>query len=193
MVLQRTGKLGQTWRSLASDWPASDVRATRQRAGARRLHLQPRQIGNVAILTGDIHSSWGNDIVPNPFNPSAYDPTTGKGSLAVEFVTPAVTSPGIGDPAQAALLAAVLRQTHPHIKFVELSRRGYALLDVTPARIQCEWYHVATIDSRSPAETLAAMLQVKDGENHLRPSTEATLPRAGAAFAPEAVDGRAKA
>jgi alkaline phosphatase D len=162
-------------------------------ARARVLdELVSKKIGNVAILTGDIHSSWGNDIVPNPFNPAAYDAATGKGSLAVEFVTPAVTSPGIGDPAQAVLLAAVLRQTHPHIKFVELSRRGYALLDITPARIQCEWYHVATIDARSTAETLAAMLQVKDGENHLSVSSAVTLPRAGAAaFAPAAVESKA--
>ncbi|MES1176580.1 MAG: alkaline phosphatase D family protein [Myxococcales bacterium] len=154
--------------------------------------LVNKKIGNVAILTGDIHSSWGNDIVPSPFNPAAYDPTTGKGSLAVEFVTPAVTSPGIGDPAQAALLAGALRQTHPHVKFVELSRRGYALLDITSARMQCEWYHVATIDSRSTAETLAATLQVKDGENHLRPANEASVPRSNPpAFAPDPSPGLA--
>ena len=166
--------------------------------GAARVRvldvLRRKKIGNVAILTGDIHSSWGNDIVPNPFDPAAYDPVTGKGSVAVEFVTPAVTSPGIGEPAQAALLAGVLRQTHPHIKFVELSRRGYALLDITPERIQCEWYHVATISTRSTSETLAAMLQVKNGENHLRTSSAATTPRAGApAFAPELVAATAKA
>jgi hypothetical protein len=38
------------------------------------------------------------------------------------------------------------------------------------------------------------MLQVKDGENHLRASTEVTLPRAGAAaFAPDVVESAAKA
>ncbi len=89
----------------------------------------------------------------------------------------------------------MLRQTHPHVKFVELSRAAYALLDITPRRrIQCEWYHVATIDARSTSETRAAMLQVNDGENHLRTSTEATLPRVSApAFAPDAIDGVAKA
>lgn len=156
-------------------------------ARARVLgHLASKKIGNVAVLTGDIHSSWGSDIVPNPFDPSAYEAASGKGSLAVEFVAPAVTSPGIGEPAQAALLAQVLRQTHPHIKFVELSRRGYALLDITAERIQCEWYHVETIETRSAAESLAAMLQVKDGENHLSAASAPSLPRANPpAFAPE--------
>ena len=162
-------------------------------ARARVLdQLVTKKIGNVAILTGDIHSSWGNDIVGNPFDPASYEGATGKGSLAVEFVTPAVTSPGIGEPAQAALLAAVLKQTHPHIKFVELSQRGYALLDITPARIQCEWYHVPTIGERSSAESLAAALLVKDGENHLRVSSEPSLPRTNpAAFAPEELKSRA--
>lgn len=100
-------------------------------ARARVLdELARKKIGNVAILTGDIHSSWGNDITANPFDPSSYDSATGKGSIAVEFVTPAVTSPGIGDSAQATLLAGAIRQTHPHVKYVNLSRRGYALLDV---------------------------------------------------------------
>ena len=155
-------------------------------ARARVLgHLARKKVGNVAILTGDIHSSWGNDIVANPFDPAAYDAATGKGSVAVEFVTPAVTSPGIGEPTQAALLAGLLRQTHPHIKYVELSRRGYALLDITAERIQCEWYHVETIEARSTVETRAAMLLVKDGENHLRTATEASTPRSNPpAFAP---------
>lgn len=157
--------------------------AARARVLSELVH---KQIGNVAILTGDIHSSWGNDLTSNPFDPAVYDRISGKGSLAVEFVTPAVTSPGIGDPAQAALLGGVLRQTHPHVKFVELSRRGYALLDITPERIQCEWYHVATIDARSTVETLAATLQVLDGENHLRAASAPTLPRStAAALAPD--------
>jgi phosphodiesterase/alkaline phosphatase D-like protein len=71
-------------------------------------------IGNVVVLTGDIHSSWGMDIAENPFNPASYNAATGAGSVAVEFVTPGVTSPGIEDPAQAAGFAALLRATHPH-------------------------------------------------------------------------------
>lgn len=129
--------------------------------------LEECGIDNVVVLTGDIHSSWGMDITENPFDPAGYDPSTGAGSLAVEFVTPVVTSPGIEDPAQAAGFAALLRVTHPHIKFVELNRRGYALLDITPERVQAEWYHVGTIGERSSAESLAATLQVLHGTNHL--------------------------
>jgi len=59
-----------------------------------------------------------------------------------------------------------------------------------PSAFNANGIHVATIDTRSTTETRAAMLQVRDGENHLRTSSEPTLPRAdAAAFAPDAVDG----
>ena len=54
--------------------------------------LEEGRIDNVAVLTGDIHSSWALDVARDPFG-AAYSASTGKGSLAVEFVTPSVTSP----------------------------------------------------------------------------------------------------
>jgi alkaline phosphatase D len=144
-------------------------------------------IGNVIVLTGDIHSSWGNELTGTPFNPTTYDAVTGAGSLAVEFVTPAVSSPGIDDAAQAEALGGALRATHPHIKYVDLFHRGYGLLDVTPERVQCEWYHVATIEERRADETLANALQVRSGTNHLIAAAEPTLASADApALAPQA-------
>ena len=124
-------------------------------------------IENVVILTGDIHSSWAMDITGNPFDPGAYDPTTGQGSLAVEFVTPGITSPGIEDPTTASALAAEVLATHPHMKFVELNRRGYLLLDITQARVQAEWYHVASITEPLAVEQLAGAFLTKSGQNHV--------------------------
>lgn len=98
--------------------------------------------------------------------PGLHDPSLPCGHVA-QFVTPAVTSPGIDDELQAAQLAAALRAPHPHVKYVDFFHRGYALLDVTPERVQCEWYHVATIREQRGDETLANALQVKSGGNHL--------------------------
>jgi len=148
-----------------------------QAARARVLaNLAGNGIDNVVILTGDIHSSWGNDITANPFDPSEYRAATGAGSVAVEIVTPAVTSPGIDDATQALQFAAALRATHPHVKFVELNKRGYALIDVTAERVQAEWYHLSTITERSTAETLAGTLQTRSGENHLSPASGPSTP-----------------
>jgi alkaline phosphatase D len=157
-------------------------------ARARVLEkLRSGGIRNVVVLTGDIHSSWGAELTGTPLNPTTYDPVTGAGSLAVEFVSPAVTSPGIDDAAQAAALAGALRASHPHIKYVDLFHRGYGLLDITPQRVQCEWYHVATINERRADETLANALQVRSGTNHLVAAPEPALPIADApALAPRA-------
>ncbi len=142
-------------------------------------------IDNVVVLTGDIHSSWGSDITATPFDASTYDPLTGAGSLAVEFVTPAVTSPGIDDATQAAQFGGAIRATHPHIKYVDLFHRGYTLLDVTRERVQCEWYHLPTIKERNDTENLANSLQVKSGTNHLVPAPTPSTPRTDApALAP---------
>jgi alkaline phosphatase D len=138
--------------------------------------LRQEAIENVVVLTGDIHSSWAMDVTANPFEPARYDRATGAGSVAVEFVAPAVTSPGIEDPVQAAQFAGALLATHPHVKFVELNRRGYLLLDVTHERVQAEWYHLATIAEPSTDETLAAIFAVRAGDNHLSPSTAPSVP-----------------
>ena len=105
--------------------------------------LASEKITDVAILTGDIHSSWAFDVPRNPFN--GYDPTTGAGSVAVEFVTPAISSPPFFASAELRERAAKLRPLARHLKFLEGERNGYTLLDVTRDRIQAEWYHVPTV------------------------------------------------
>lgn len=136
-------------------------------------HLGTNSINNVVVLTGDIHTSWGNEIAVNPFVPSYV-------SQAVEFVTPAVTSPGIEDRSMALALQAQINASHPHIKYVELNRRGYMIVDLDRERVQSEWYHVATIAERRPVEEFARALACASGQNRLtavpEPSRPATNP-----------------
>jgi alkaline phosphatase D len=154
-------------------------------AARARLLAQLAAAGNSVVLTGDIHSSWANELTLNPFDPSAYDGVTGRGSAAVEFVTPGVTSPGIEDPATAAGLTALVRATHPHIKYTELTRRGYVLLDVTPERVQGEWYHLASITEPNAAESFAAGFSMAAGSARLVPVLQPSAAVANApAFAP---------
>ena len=54
--------------------------------------LEEGRIDNVAVLTGDIHSSWALDVARDPRR-GPHSASTGKGSLAVESVTPSVTPP----------------------------------------------------------------------------------------------------
>jgi alkaline phosphatase D len=143
---------------------------------ARQRLLQALQSGidNVVILTGDAHSSWAFDIAADPFDPGQYASETGQGSLAVEFVAPGVTSPGPGGDVQSLL------DTHPHLKFANLTRRGYVLLDVDAQRVRAEWYFVRSVAEPLAQEELGAVHQVALGANRSTSVQDASAPRASA-------------
>ena len=130
-------------------------------------------VDNVVVLTGDIHSSWAADLSPDPENPLIYNPVTGAGSLAVEFVCTSVTSPGLE---QLASVADVLRLTNPQFKYIDLARKGYMVLDVTPQRVQGEWWYVDDIATRIDGESLGAAWQVVDGAARMTQATGASAP-----------------
>lgn len=132
-------------------------------------------INNVVVLTGDIHTSWVMDITEDPSNPLSYNPLTGNGSMAVEFVCTSVTSPGLGLPAEN-LVAAVAPAMNPHMKYVNLTDKGYMLLDITPERAQAEYYFVPTIAEVDASEQLGAVYATQNGENHIV-AGEASTPR----------------
>jgi alkaline phosphatase D len=143
--------------------------------------IEKHTLENLVVLTGDIHSSWALDVPRDPWG--AYDSTTGLGSLAVEFVTPAVSSPSQfttrpeeADAAHQARMAA-----SPHLKFVDQVHRGYFVLDITPERAQADWYFVSTVATRSDEQRFIRVFYTSAGSNHLR---EATRPIASRPDAP---------
>ncbi len=143
-------------------------------ARERLLEAFEAGIDNVVILTGDAHSSWAFDIAADPFDSERYSSATGQGSLAVEFVAPGVTSPGPAGDAQAMLAS------HPHLKFTNLTRRGYVVLDVDAQRARAEWYFVRSVAEPLAQEELGAVYQVALGDKHLTQADAASQPRASA-------------
>jgi alkaline phosphatase D len=141
-----------------------------------------RRVDDVVVLTGDAHSSWAADLHPNPYNPlvaaGGYDRKTGQGSVAVEFVGTSVTSPGI-DTDTTGQIACTIQHYNPHFKYVNLTRRGYMLLDVNPSRVVTEWWYVDTVSAPSTKETFAKALQVRTGTHRLSAATR-TPSRPGA-------------
>jgi alkaline phosphatase D len=144
-------------------------------------HIADHNIDNVVVLTGDIHSSWGSDLTSNPWDAAKYDPATGRGSVGVELVTPGVTSPGIENPTEAAQTAIGLRALSPHMKFIELNKRGYVLVDIDRDRVQSEWWQVPTIRERTNVQALAARLASESGANNLKTASVSLQMNADAA------------
>lgn len=130
--------------------------------------LRDEAIDNVVVLTGDAHSSWAFDLAEAPFDAERYDPTTGQGSLAVEFVTPSVSSPAtFADDGESP-------STHPHLKYVDRVRHGYVLVDVARERVQAEWYHVGSVLDPGASESPGAIFQTLAGQNRLVPGEQAS-------------------
>ncbi|HET9271698.1 MAG TPA: alkaline phosphatase D family protein [Vicinamibacterales bacterium] len=127
--------------------------------------LEKSRLSNVAILTGDIHSSWALDVPRSPLK--GYTARTGEGSLAVELVTPAISSPPLFASQSMRESTALLQLFAPHLKYVDGEHRGYVLLDVTKGRLQSEWYHVPAVDVRAPDETRAAAFVCEAGSSRL--------------------------
>jgi len=141
---------------------------------------------NVVVLTGDIHSAWANDLTRDPNNPDpaagGYDAATGQGSLAVEFVTTSITSPGIDDP--DGVLVGIVTSQNPHVKHVDLNHRGYLLLDLTPARVVGEFWTVDTVQVPGAGHQFSAAFEVQHGSHRLLPSAQTTPPANPPAPAP---------
>ena len=145
-------------------------------AASRELilnQLKAEKISDVVVLSGDIHSAWAFDVPLDPFE--GFNSATGKGSLAVEFVGPSVTSPGpFGTGLAAVAREAGMRMLLPHLKYVNFREHGYFVVDVTPERTQAEWYLFESVQKREVKEHLAAAFATARGANHLQTATHAS-------------------
>lgn len=144
--------------------------------------IEGNGIDNVVVLTGDIHSSWANEIVRDPWR--AYDPATSAGALAVEFVTPSVTSSGLSSEGNETVSMLALRE-NPHVKYVNAWAHGYALIDVKRERVQCDFFHVDGVEEGQGVEAFSRAFSVKSGRARLREETEPAPDRVGCVLAPE--------
>ncbi|MBM3424791.1 MAG: hypothetical protein FJY06_04745, partial [Bacteroidetes bacterium] len=132
-------------------------------------HLSANNIENTVVLTGDIHTSWALDL------------KNGNTSVGVEMVTPSVTSPG-----SPINLSALITVQNPHIKYVELTKKGFILVDITPQQVQGDWYNVATINQMDPTSSCVKSYVTNAGSNAL---TLANAPAIGHGTFPQALAG----
>jgi alkaline phosphatase D len=147
-----------------------------------RASLERDGVRDVVCLTGDVHSSWAFEL---PRYPYARDPERAAApAWGVEFATPGITSPGRYAPPEAIVRARELLAEHPHLRWVDLHRRGYALLDLDRERAQAEWYFVESIEEPRSAEVFGRAFRTRHGESRLVPSASPSLGRSTPRLAP---------
>jgi alkaline phosphatase D len=168
--------------------------------------IEANGIDNIIILSGDFHSTFAFDVTdtpcdyPNPaaFNlptpNAAYNPATGSGSKAVEFVTPSVTSANFDEnvgpiasaqfelsfnsnvPTGNPLLPTV--NYNPHMKYTDLDQHGYFVLDLKADSAQADWYFVNSIlDQNDTIQAYGKGYYTVDGGNHLIYAPNAAAPK----------------
>lgn len=136
-------------------------------------------IDNVVITTGDIHIGIAADVTIDPNGD--YDPETGEGSVAVEMVTPSVSTFNLDDvplplPIELDLIPAFALGLNPHGRFVNLVDHGYYIIDAATNQLQGDWYWVETVKTPTDIETQMQSWYTVDGGNHLQVATAAAPP-----------------
>lgn len=132
-------------------------------------HLSTNNIDNMVVFTGDIHTSWAVDL------------KNGNNPVGVEMVTPSVTSPG-----SPINLSNLITLQNPNIKYVELTKRGFILVDITPQRVQGDWYNVSTINEINASSSCVKSYVSNLGNNSL---TLTNTPANGHGAFPQALSG----
>ncbi|MGB0930436.1 MAG: alkaline phosphatase D family protein [Chitinophagales bacterium] len=149
--------------------------------------LEDENIDNTVILTGDFHTSLAVDVSKKPVGEGAtYNPDTGEGSLAIEFATPSITSPNFdeffGEVVAGALESCLntslcVPNPNPHLKFLDVDRHGYFILDVQPEEVQADYYLMESILVPDANENFEGGWFSIDGENHISPRTTPSPPK----------------
>lgn len=135
-------------------------------------HLTTNGIDNAVVLTGDIHTSWANDLPGDN-----YVASTGAGSIGVEFVVTSISTTS----SPISVGQSIIQLANPHIKYVELAKKGYLVLDLTENAAQSDWFYVTDITSPTFTAAWDQGWYTNDGDNHL---SQASAPAPAGIYPP---------
>lgn len=125
----------------------------------RLLRLLERFPGDAVVVSGDLHSSWASELGP-----------------AVEVNVPAVSAPTFARalapslPGARTLLEWMLRRANSHVRYLDTTRHGYVVLELSPEAMEAQWWYVAAVRRRDGEESCGARFVVRRGDPRLRAS-----------------------
>ncbi|MDQ3155116.1 MAG: alkaline phosphatase D family protein [Actinomycetota bacterium] len=133
-------------------------------------HIANNKIQNIVFLTGDIHTGWACDI---PKDKGLYPL---GGSIATELVTTSVTSNNLDDilgtPSRSGsiVVETAFKLLNRYIKYVNLDDHGYSVLDVTPARVQMDYFIISDRANAQATSARTASWVVANGTQSVKAS-----------------------
>lgn len=128
------------------------------KARARALSAAQNSKADLIVLTGDSHNAWAFDLQNN-----------GK-SAGVEFAGQSVSSPGFETyftGATPATVAKGVMARNTGLKWMDSSRRGYMIVELTSERATSEWRFVETVKERNPRLAGLHRMTAKHGRRAL--------------------------
>jgi len=118
--------------------------------------ITANNINNFVVLTGDIHTSWVNDIPMSNYSNSGC-----TGSAGVEFVVTSVTSTSF---ISFNMSQTLLSLANPHNIYANTSKRGYAILDVNKMRTQFDYFYMDDVEDPASGQYFADAYYVNNNE-----------------------------
>jgi alkaline phosphatase D len=112
----------------------------------------------VVCLGGDVHRHVAAQLRRRPND-------AGSPVIASEFVCSSLTSHGISEASMARI-----RASNPDIVHARSDERGYALLDITPQRVTCDFLGMRTPVAADARPALQARFIVEHGRPGVRPA-----------------------
>ncbi|MFZ3594049.1 alkaline phosphatase D family protein [Streptomyces sp. BH104] len=126
-------------------------------------HLRENAVRDTVFLTGDIHMAWANDVpvkaATYPLSPSA----------ATEFVVTSVTSDNLDDILHVApdtlstVAEGAIKAANRHVRWLDMDRHGYGVLDVTAERTQMDFYVVSDRADRNATSAWQRSYRTRTG------------------------------
>ncbi|MFI5661424.1 alkaline phosphatase D family protein [Streptomyces sp. NPDC051684] len=126
-------------------------------------HLRDNAVRDTVFLTGDIHMAWANDVpvkaATYPLSPSA----------ATEFVVTSVTSDNLDDILHVApdtlstVAEGAVKAANRHVRWLDMDRHGYGVLDVTAERAQMDFHVVSDRADRNATSAWQRSYRTRTG------------------------------
>jgi alkaline phosphatase D len=157
-LLQNLDQSQATWNVLAQQVQMADIEQGSGEAGAPELywqdswpgypaarnrilnHVMSRDIPNLAVMTGDIHCHWANNLKADWEDPNSQ-------TIGTEFICTSITAGGADDVAD--FFRDYLDDgRNEHIKWFDGRHGGYTGVTLTPASWTAKYYQVE--DMRNP-------------------------------------------
>lgn len=120
-------------------------------------HFHEEKIKNPVVLTGDIHTSWANELVAD------FDQLDSQ-NVGTEFVGTSISSGGDGTTTPKNL--AELYSENPFVKFHN-QERGYVRCEVTPEKWQTDYCAVEYVTRKGAPRHTRAQFVVESGRAKL--------------------------